>query len=336
MLNPVARTTFLDHACKAAAWLCALGLLASVVSQTQPVPGTVFAFLRWPGVVLALILGAIALQRDWHRTSTALAFSVMAAVGDWSIQYLMQARPSLAEAPQRLTVMTANLCFRPGNMEAVVEALSKNEVDMLLLQEVTPAWHKMLERSLAARYPHRPSRPQEGVSGFAMFSRVPLQRVTYVNRAGASPFAQCALVPRDNGKTPMVCNVHMLGSPIRFTSLTDVATSYHASAQARASEWHVLLDHVERNNAPVHVLAGDFNTLEWEPLHATMRRTHVDVFRYLRWEPGFTFPVTPRLPLGPIIRIDYVLTAGEVLPLATDVVPLFGSDHQAVMAVLDL
>ena len=74
-----------------------------------------------------------------------------------------------------LTVMTSNLQFGRGDTTAVVRVVAAEDVDVLVLEEVTPAGLAgLLDAGLAELLPHRRGKPVVTAAGTMVFSRYPL------------------------------------------------------------------------------------------------------------------------------------------------------------------
>ncbi|MCB9597066.1 MAG: endonuclease/exonuclease/phosphatase family protein [Sandaracinaceae bacterium] len=84
--------------------------------------------------------------------------------------------PAHAAPAPTLTVATYNLNYGIAGDPATMATLASSEADVLLLQEVSPAWRRALRRELAARWPHRcVARSEWPAGGAAILSREPLR-----------------------------------------------------------------------------------------------------------------------------------------------------------------
>ena len=110
---------------------------------------------------------------------------------------------------------------------------------------------------------------------------------------------------------------------------------FETNARIRAAQWKLLREHVARRYPAARhlVVAGEFNTLDTEPLYQVIRRGMVDAFEAAGTGRGATFPSELTSPI-PLVRIDYVFASPGLTPRSAMVLPPAGSDHLAVRAVL--
>lgn len=322
------------------ALVVALALFGAVClgGRTQYFPGSALAVLRWPvAAVLALLL--VRASRRGHRVLASIAGVTAAAlVLEWAAVRWHSARPPELDPARTpvLKVVTHNVLYRGGDPERTAALLRTVDADVIALQEVTPAWVARLSKTLQARYPHRLLAPQAGTLGYALFSRHPLRDETYLPKPSPRAFAQCATVVAPQGEIPL-CNVHFY-SPSRVVeggrSVRTQAAFLMANARLRAEQWEQVREHVERRGGGRAIVAGDFNTADFEPLYRQITRRYVDALADRTAFPGRTFPNPKLAPLGPLVRIDYVMTLGALQPVAAEIHRATGSDHLPVRAVL--
>ncbi|MBI5547021.1 MAG: endonuclease/exonuclease/phosphatase family protein [Deltaproteobacteria bacterium] len=84
------------------------------------------------------------------------------------------------------------------------------------------------------------------------------------------------------------------------------------------------------------IIAGDFNTLDVEPLYRGITGSFLDVFATAGTGRGATFPSLVALPPWPVLRLDYVFTSPKILPLAAERLAQGGSDHVGIWARLSI
>ena len=240
-----------------------------------------------------------------------------------------------AEAPPgapAIELLTYNLLFSARSDRSLAQ-LRASRADVLCLQEVNPAWARRLEAALAAGYPHRALEPRPGAYGLAIYSRLPLASPTVV-RDGRRVAGQCVSIA-PGGAEIALCNVH-LSSPAGIVGRgVPWVRGFDANARVRAAQWALLRAHVARAypRARRLVVAGDFNTLDSEPLYREIHATLVDAFAAVGAWRGATFPARPTSPI-PLVRIDYVFASPELAPRAAEVLPAGGSDHLGLRVVL--
>jgi endonuclease/exonuclease/phosphatase (EEP) superfamily protein YafD len=104
-----------------------------------------------------------------------------------------------------------------------------------------------------------------------------------------------------------------------------------------ASEVDLLAERA-RASAP-SLLVGDFNKTPYSLLHRRLRRRGLrDAFREVGRGCGFTFPVFgryKRIPLPPLVRIDYVWHTSDLRAILCRTGPDGGSDHLPLVAELE-
>jgi endonuclease/exonuclease/phosphatase family metal-dependent hydrolase len=296
--------------------LVALLLVHRLSGVLGGVPGVVvLAVLPWLVVPVLLVpVVSLVLGRWWTGGVGAVL-----AVG----LLLVLARRGLraGAAPTggaQLRLMTVNLYLGRADASAVVDLVRVHAVDVLSLQELTPAEVARLDAAgLAELLPHRvlDARPQGYGSGIC--SRVPLTGLP-----GLEGF-RCA-VPRarvrlSEGRELEVTAVH-LAAPVD---------------RARTARWVLEAGLLERHGGSgPSVLAGDFNaTLDHPPLRRLLRAGHCDAAATV----GAGWRTTWRQPgVAPPLTIDHVLLRGAVRARSVRVVPVAGSDHHAVVVELVL
>jgi endonuclease/exonuclease/phosphatase family metal-dependent hydrolase len=133
----------------------------------------------------------------------------------------------------------------------------------------------------------------------------------------------------------VLCNVH-LSSPAGIVARgRRWIGGFDENARVRAAQWRLLRAHVARSYPTAHhlIVAGDFNTLDTEPLYRTLRGSMVDAFAAAGEGYGATFPTEPTSPI-PLVRIDYVFASPQLVPLIARVLPQAASDHRGLLVKL--
>jgi len=298
---------------------------ASVAHGLLLVPSTLLA--------LALLLRAVRARR---RLAVAASLAVLVpALALSAARALRVARPGgTPPAAAPLALLSYNLLFtsRPAGSLAL---LRRTTADVYCLQEVTPDWAKRLDAALGASHPHRAVEPRHGAYGLAIFSRLPLARPTVV-RDGRRVAGQCVALALEGVETAL-CNVH-LSSPAGVVERgAKWFSGFDANARVRAAQWALLREHVARTypGARHLIVAGDFNTLDDEPLYRTIRGSLVDAFARAGRGYGATFPTEPSSPI-PLVRIDYVFASPAIVPRSAEVLPPAGSDHRGLLVRLSV
>jgi hypothetical protein len=145
--------------------------------------------LLFVGLLVALL---VALARRRGRSGPLalaglLALGGLALHGWWFAPQVLGANPPAAGGAERLTVMTANLGQGRGDAVGLVQAASEAGVDVLAVQEITPAaLARMRQAGIDELFPHRAGRAEEAYRGTMVFARAPLRAPTRVPASSRS------------------------------------------------------------------------------------------------------------------------------------------------------
>lgn len=319
-----------------ALWLLLLGCLLpaltlTIVRLAEPGSGvavraisfTSFGLPAW-AVVFALGLGKVLFpgERSWRPWAV---LGLVAAVGvglhGWWVSPLYVGRtPAPAEDARSFTVMTANLLKGQADSIGVVEKAAVASVDVLVLQEVTPAALRQMERAgLSDAFPYRAGQPADGVEGTMVLSATRLGEATRLDTRFDS---WAVTIFRPEGELRLL------------------AVHPQPPMQAAQGWWR---DHEQVRLAAtedVDIIAGDFNAT---PDHRPMRSLRGAGFRSAvevansGWQPtwpadGATDWLGRWIPRA--VEIDHVLVGPDLTALDTHRLDIPGTDHNAVVAEL--
>lgn len=279
---------------------------AALVALTQyavPVGGVL--------VVLGLLL------RRWLTTLLVL----LATIG---LVFLVAPRalPNTSAPVQGtpVKVMSINLYFGEAEAQRAVELVRNQQVDVLVLQELTSELADTLDRAgLTELLPHRVFEPRPGADGSGIASRWPLRELSL---APDSTMQQpSALVDAPGPGDFELVGVHPV-IPVGDT--------------ARWQDELRALPEPARDGAGPRVLAGDFNaTLDHSPMRRLLGQGYRDAAATTGDGLQGTWPGTDvRLP--PPMTIDHVLVSGGVTVQGYQRFDVGGSDHRAILAHLTL
>ncbi len=315
--------------------VCAVGLGVCLWGRGDFWLGSALGLIRWPAV-LALFGAGLMLLAMRRRLASGVAVAVaIGFVAERLAMHLTRARPPGSPNGPTISVLTHNVLYRGADPPVSLAALEEASADILALQEMTPQWAADIEARLGRRYPYRTLSLQHGTLGYAVYSRHPLDAVRYLGFSQQRAFAQCMDV-RVPGAPVVLCNVHFHSPASALRRDRLMWKGLEENARLRSHQWRELERHVDaRAGDRPRILAGDFNTGDYEPLYREMTAGYVDAFRHLRWTPGFTWPNRAKWPPFPVVRIDYILVRSAA-PVIASVLPKSGSDHLAVKAVLRL
>jgi vancomycin resistance protein VanJ len=305
-------------------------LIAHTLTGDRLWPVTLLAFLaHWlllPGFVL--VPGLFLARQRWRAALAGV--SVVAFLALFGGLFLPKVPASTAAAcpPDEcvpLTAMTYNLLTNATDPDALVEMLRDSGADIVALQEVSPSRANLLERELAAAYPHRVLYDL-GIPGVGLLSRHPiLEHELFYLQAQTHPYLRATLDVEGAPLTVIVAHPPPPGlvgrtirihpqAPLDIASVTEMAAS----------------------GGPT-LLLGDFNFTDQNDVYRIVTRAGLrDAFREAGWGFGLTHP--RRLPQHgsfPLLtRIDFIFYTGDFEATRAWVGPDAGSDHLPVLAEL--
>lgn len=270
------------------------------------------------GSLLALML-ALALRCRWPAVAASVA--ALALLGAVAPRALPDRQPA-TRGPQ-LRVLTANLLAGNADAATLVELVRRNEVDVLTVQEFTPAARDALDRAgLADLLPHRQLNPEVGTTGSGLYARFPLADGGFRRNTGFA-FTQAYATVAVPGAPPLRVESAHPAAPWSVGVVDEWRTDL--AGQPRATP-----------DGQLGILAGDFNaTLDHSPLRALLASGYVDAADAAgaglvgTWGPYDGDPIPP-------VTIDHVLVDRRIAVHAVTVHRVPATDHRAVLATLRL
>lgn len=262
--------------------------------------------------VLLLALVAVLVRRRWRSWPTALAALALAGLvlhGWWYSPQLTGANPPPADGAEPVVVMTANLYVGEADGIELVRRMSGVEVDLLVLEEVTPAILADMDRAgLADLLPYRA--PEDETSLTMVLSRTPITDVEPID-------------------------LPLGGWSLRTDDLTVLAV--HPSPPTGPGDWRADQATVAAavDDLDPDIVAGDFNaTADHAPMRALAEAGYRDVGEIANqgWQP--TWPTRGVFDLlgQPLAQIDHVLVGPRLAAISMRTAAIAGSDHRAVIA----
>ncbi|MFY1669042.1 endonuclease/exonuclease/phosphatase family protein [Plantactinospora sp. WMMB334] len=264
-------------------------------------------------------LGVALAVRRWAAAGAA-ATAVAVLVALVLPRALPDPRP--AAGGTALRVLTANLLAGTADPAPLVGLVRASTVDVLALQEFTPAAERSLDRlGLAELLPHRQVNPEVGTTGSALYSRHPLRDAGTRRNSGGFSQAYATVLP-PAGPAVLVESAHPM-APASLDWLAEWRADLRAQPPATPE-------------GALRILAGDFNaTLDHSPLRDLLATGYVDAADAVgaglagTWGPYDGDPIPP-------VTIDHVLLDRRIAVDRVAVWGLPGSDHRAVLAELTL
>ncbi|MBQ0896121.1 endonuclease/exonuclease/phosphatase family protein [Micromonospora sp. U56] len=301
------------------------------------VPGAAWALVRLAGLERGPLVQAVAFTpyvAAWSLVPLVLALAlrrrgpaVAAAVVALVLLGAVVPRAVAADQPAAggpvLRVLTANLLKGGADARTVVELVRRHRVDLLAVQEFTPAARDALDRQgLTRLLPHQQLTPEVGTTGSALYSRLPLTEGGFRRNAGFQ-FTQAYAVVTVPGAPPVRVESTHPAAPYAVAAVDEWFTDLRAQPPATP-------------DGPLRILAGDFNaTLDHAPLRALLATGYVDAADAAG--AGFAGTWGPYDgDLIPPVTIDHVLVDRRIAVRSVAVHPVPGSDHRAVLAELRL
>jgi len=269
------------------------------------------AFAGYSAFALAVVLAVAAAVRQWP-VALGLAVGLLA-------QGAVLAPAYVADDPlkgPRLVVMTTNVFFGLADLEAVVRTVRERRVDVLGVQELTPAAVEGLRAAgLEELLPHSTLRPAPSATGAGMWSRFPGSAVP----TWPSTFEGAATDVEVGG---MRLRIRVLHPPPPRGALV----------QTWQRNYDGFVDAARREPAGNVLLLGDFNA---SVHHRRLRELMGDRWRDAGAIAGAGLVRT----WGPRVKLldpDHVLVDQAMGVAAFDLVSVRGSDHRAVVATVVL
>ena len=271
------------------------------------------------GVALvgALIALVVVRRRRWLPAAVAtLCGAGLALHCWWFAPQLTGANPPPADGAERLTVMTANVLLGSADGVDVVRVADDRGVDLLVVQEITPAHVADMERAgLLDLFPYRAGDPGAVGEGTMVFSRAPIGEPERVSTT-------------HDGWLVRTLGVGVLAVHSYPPTVPEVWRSDHAVIAAAVEDLEPDL------------VVGDLNaTADHAPMRALADAGYRDASELANegWEP--TWPAGGSvdvlgLPLPALSQIDHVLVGPSLAALSMQTAEIQGSDHRAVVAVV--
>ncbi|MCO4744083.1 MAG: endonuclease/exonuclease/phosphatase family protein [Proteobacteria bacterium] len=264
----------------------------------------------WASVAVLPVMGAWMLGRHL----LALAGVVPAVLGLWWV--LPGTLGAGPDVEANLRVVSSNVLMVNAVPEELLAELFAYEPDVVVLQEYSPQFEAAADPFRNA-YPYSFEASAEHSFGYAVFSRLPIERVLEVEVKGVTVLEADIEV---NGRTVRFANVHAL-PPIRGGLVAD---------------WHAELAELSRryaNHGGALVLAGDLNATRHHPSFQSLLKKAdlVDGHAAVGRAAARTWPYGGTLP--PLVRLDHVLVKGVVAVDVSEGHPV-GTDHTPIIADL--
>jgi endonuclease/exonuclease/phosphatase family metal-dependent hydrolase len=311
--------------------LLVLPTLAVTLARMLPGDNLWWVILRacTPLAIVPYTLAAIVLvAMSWGLRGAARSTALSALVLVMSLLLLHMwwfAEPFLANAPGSATddgfvVMTANLHVGRADPDAVIDAVDRYGVDVLVLEEITPsALIELDEAGLARRLDHRAGAPRPDRDGIMLFTSEPLRDLTEI----------------DTSSPGFGAEMTTSSGPLRILAVHPIAPNNGVAQWS--NDLDVIVATARASRGPT-LVAGDFNaTLDHPQLQALMDSNYRDASADagLGWRP--TWPSPDNLRLGSVrlpslFGLDHVFVRGPLEATNAHVRVVRGTDHRALVS----
>jgi endonuclease/exonuclease/phosphatase family metal-dependent hydrolase len=276
-----------------------------------------------PYTVAVAILAAM--PRGLHGAARSIVLSALALVASLLLLHVWWfVRPFLSDAPGSATndtfvVMTVNLHIGRADPDAVLDAVDRHGVDVLVLEEITPsALAELDRRGLDHRLGHRAGSPQSNRDGIMLFANAPLHGLTRI----------------DTSSPGFSIGVTIAGGPLRILAVHPIAPNNGVAQWSR--DLDLIVSAARASHVPT-MIVGDFNaTLDHPQLGALMHSHYRDAGADAGpgWRPTWPSSADVRLfgvRLPSLFALDHVLMRGPLVATdaETQVVP--DTDHRALV-----
>lgn len=306
-------------------WLLLGWLLAAAVGAGL--------FLRWSVPSSSLVIALVGLApllfipviglalSAWRAWSTPLALVAVASTAAYvatfvSIDSVIGCGAERSE--DALVVYTHNVRWQHGDPVAVGQSIAASGADVVVLQEVWPAFMEELEtQTELASYRFRTAEPADNTTGLAVWSRFSIAEAT-IDRLGGVPMLRTRI---ESPYGDIALDAIHLTAPI---------------AGAHVASWESQLRGLaEYDTSAPAVMAGDFNaTMDHSQFRDLVARGWTDTHEPKGCGFDATWPTGRRAPT--LLRLDHVLVTDHFEVLAVEIGSGDGSDHKSVTATIRL
>lgn len=310
-----------------AAAYAALLLVLWVVQRAVPVRAGPLGMAQILAPYLFLPLVPLAAVVLWLRgRAAAVLLVVTLLVGVASYLPLPARGGTRPAASAQLGLLTWNVYTSSRDYRELVTEAQRRGASVVVLQEAD--WRRLdSDQRLRAAFPYRLYKPRDKVPfGMALFSTHPILEhgaVTEPKGVWDQPRVLWARLDLGGGRSVLVVNAHPVNGFARArTELSPVRRDAQLGALNRLAAQL-------RDRADGVVVLGDMNVTDREPAY----RELTDGLRDVSREAGSRTPTwrPPRLArisvLPPLLRIDYVLTSAQLVPLSSATTCVTSSDH---------
>jgi endonuclease/exonuclease/phosphatase family metal-dependent hydrolase len=302
--------------------LLAIAQLIVQPSEFQDVVRSLIALLLLPAI---LFLFVALLIRNWRLLGLTLIPSLAALLV--YVPYIVPRHPSAPAISDEITLLTFNIQTPKQDVDSLTKVIQAADADIVGVQELSPEAAQEFHEKFGEAYPYQTMHPDEQYAGQGIMSRFPiLEEFYWRNQDLPITYGHLRVVVDVNGTKVIVYSVHPVAA---FASDRGFSLELHSKAVDD------VLDRTRKDAGPL-ILLGDFNMTSQFDEYNQITAHYVDTFLEAG-KPGlgFTYPHGNRLPLPPLLRLDYIFHNAELRGIEARVWPDSGSaDHLPVFVKL--
>lgn len=244
-----------------------------------------------------------------------------------------------------LKVITFNVWGNNQRLAEVDAWLHEQDADIVLFQEIPPAWSGVGVETLKDLYPYQVSQTEAVRSwGQATLSKYSILSTEDFDLEGDGTGSHQRLIVDVDGEQVAVYNIHTYmptrENPRFYLPIShfSVGLALAYDDNARNHQIRNLLARLESEPLP-YIVGGDFNMSDNAVIYDSVAARMRDSFREGATGLGGTWPVGERVNLPnwipPLIRIDYVWHSEAFRSTSAATGPRLGSDHLPVIVELE-
>jgi endonuclease/exonuclease/phosphatase (EEP) superfamily protein YafD len=293
------------------------GLLADIVPQLD----LLVHFQVQYAWVLAACLAYFLLRRKlgWTLLAVAALSLPVIRIAPWYMSNPALDHQKTQQVQTTLALLSCNVRYTNNDYLRLLELIQATDADVVVVQETTPAWALALA-PLNSMYPYRISHPASGPRGMVLLSKLPLLRSKVEVHATTQHCVLAGWIELD-GQEVLIIAAHPFRPGLR----------HGPTLLAKELQMAVGLANNDTQNV---ILIGDLNTTMWSSTYTRF----VQKYRLsnLRRGLGIHASWSRVIPWLSAIPIDHCLIGKNLHGVSFDLLPIAGSDHDAIQAVVQL
>jgi len=290
--------------------------------------GTALIIGRWGFLLIGLLLFYLSTK---HITSKKLQYILLGSLLLIGLEFIFtkfnETSPQEIPTNTELTLMTYNLFFKNKSPDVILKQIKEIDPDILVVQELTPAWAGILSKTLGQTYPYKKIYTDKGTHGIGVYSKYKLSNDTLLINENKRPFAQIVTV-RVQDKKIHIINTHLASPASAVEHPENFLSLFNSNYTLREIQLNQIELATKMNSGDTYILIGDLNTTPYEPIYRNLRTTWVDVFDEAGEGLNKTFPNTSHT--APFLTLDYILIKGAATSLSAKILSSGSSDHLAL------